>query len=266
MDKLHENWGAGDVYQHYMGRWSAKVAPHFVEWLDLPPHKVWLDMGCGTGVLSRTILTHGQPQRVIGLDPSENFIRYAHHQTQGASFLVADGAKLPLASQYFDAIVSGLVLNFIPNPEQAVAAMVRVVKSGGTVAAYVWDYAGKMEFLRYFWDAAVELDPAAVTRHQGHRFPICGREPLSQLWHTAGFENVRVEPITISTHFDSFASYWEPFTVGHFPAPQYLRSLSPTQQENLHNYLQSIVPYAEDGSIQLKAQVWAVRGERRAEP
>ena len=58
--------------------------------------------------------------------------------------------------------------------------------AGGTIGAYVWDYAGKMELMRHFWDAAAELDPAAAPLDEGVRFPLCRPEPLAALFATAG--------------------------------------------------------------------------------
>ena len=110
--------------------------------------------------------------------------------------------------------VSGLVLNFVPEPRRAIAEMARVARPGGTVAAYVWDYAGKMELMRYFWDAAVMLDPTALEFDEGRRFPICQPTPLAALFESVGLQKVEVRPIDISTHFRDFDDYWSPFLAG----------------------------------------------------
>ena len=75
-------------------------------------------------------------------------------------------------------VVSGLVLNFIPDLASGLAEMRRVAAPGATIAGYVWDYAGRMDLIRRFWDAAVALDPAAAPSDEGIRFPICAPEPL----------------------------------------------------------------------------------------
>ncbi|MBZ0281427.1 MAG: class I SAM-dependent methyltransferase [Anaerolineae bacterium] len=243
-----------------MGRWSGEVASRFLAWMPQGENRRWLDIGCGTGALTRRIISTAQPQMMVGIDPSLDFVGYARQQTSGAHFLVADAGGLALQDKIVDTVVSGLALNFMPHPERALLEMRRVVKPGGVVAAYVWDYAGKMEFLRYFWDAAVELDPHAAALHEGHRFPICQPELLRRLWEGTGFQNIAVDALDIPTPFDSFESYWQPFTRGSFPAPKYALSLNEMQRNNLREHLRAAVPTASDGTINLIARAWAVRG------
>ena len=140
-----EFWAAGALYEPYVGRWSRLVAKELLRWLLLPIKKDWLDMGCGTGALTQTILEDGRPSAVMGIDPSVGFVEYAKAQiiSPRVSFKIGDARALPIDSANFDAVVSGLVLNFVPEPQLAVAEMLRVARPGGTVAAYVWDYAGK---------------------------------------------------------------------------------------------------------------------------
>ena len=159
-----DNWAAGKLYEPYVGRWSRLVAKDFLQWLGLPSQLDWLDVGCGTGALTQTILQQVQPRSVTGIDPSAGFIDYAKAQINDprVTFEVADAQSLPVQSAHFDVAVSGLVLNFVPKPLLAAQEMARAVRPEGVVAAYVWDYAGKMELMRYFWDAAVALDPEAV--------------------------------------------------------------------------------------------------------
>src|SRR5207244_13110877 len=115
---------------------------------------------------------------------------YARARTPGAVFDVQDAQSLSFPAAAFDVAVAGLVLNFVPQPERAAAEMRRVVAPGGTVGAYVWDYAEKMELMRYFWDAAVALDPAARKLDEGVRFPLCRPEPLAALFREAGCVSV----------------------------------------------------------------------------
>ena len=107
-----ENWSAGDTYEQFMGKWSSDVALRFLTWLDVPPGQCWLDVGCGTGALTRNIVSVASPELVIGLEPSSSFAQFAAQQIEQADFVVADGLSLALADQTFDAVVSGLALNF----------------------------------------------------------------------------------------------------------------------------------------------------------
>jgi SAM-dependent methyltransferase len=252
-------WASGEAYEPYVGRWSRLVAAEFLEWLEVPPGRRWLDVGCGTGALSSAILSGCEPAEVVGVDPSPGYIEWAAGQVtdRRARFQVTDVAHLPRGP--FDAVVCGLVLNFVLDAGAAVQTM-RAAAPEGVVAAYVWDYAGRMELMRYFWDAAVELDPPAAPLDEGVRFPICRPERLEGLWRQAGLTDVATRPIDVPTRFTDFDDYWSPFLGGQAPAPGYAMSLDEERRAALRERIRSRLPIDEDGSISLIARAWAVRG------
>ncbi len=253
-------WADGNAYESYVGRWSRRVAVKFVGWLEVPHGLRWLDVGCGTGALTSTILAIARPSEATGVDPSENFLAIARESVPGATFQQGDARALPVAAASADVIVSGLALNFVPSPGSAVAEFARVARPGATVAAYVWDYADGMAMMRYFWDAAADLDPEAARIEEGLRFPLCRPDPLRLLWTDAGLGEVAVTAIEIPTVFVDFDDYWSPFLGGQGPAPGYLASLPEQGRIALREQLRLRLPRATDGSIPLTARAWAVRG------
>lgn len=256
-------WEAGDAYERYMGRWSRPLAGAFVAWLGAGDGLRWLDVGCGTGALAAAVAARRRPAAVLGLDRSAAFVARARADAVvPVRFAVADAQALPVRDAACDAVVSGLALNFLPAPDAAVAEAVRVVRPGGLVAAYVWDYAGGMAFLRRFWDAAVASDPAAAALDEGRRFPVCRPEPLRELWGRAGLVEVRTAPIATRTVFAGFADLWEPFLGGQGPAPGYVAALTPADRDRLRDLFAASVPARADGTIELPARAWAVRGRR----
>lgn len=259
-----DSWATGDAYEPYVGRWSRLVAREFLDWLQVAPGSRWLDVGCGTGALSHAILQTAAPAHVKGIDHSDAYIRHAweHLRDERAHFEVGDAQALPEETGGYDAAVSGLALNFIPEPERAASEMTRVVRSGGIAAAYVWDYAGKMQLMRHFWNAAVALDPNARDLDEGRRFPLCQPQSLKPLFQGAGLENVEVRAIDIVTDFKDFDDYWSPFLGGQGPAPGYAMSLSEEARAALRERIRAGLPFALDGSIPLVARAWAVRGVR----
>ena len=140
-----------------------------------------------------------------------------------------------------------------------VSEMVRVVREAGTVALYVWDYAGEMQLMRHFWDAAVALDPDARAKDEGVCFPICNPLSLRAVFEGANLRSVDVRSIDVSTHFRDFDDYWTPFLGGHAPAPAYAMSLDETGRGALREHIRAHLPIAADGSIDLIARAWAVR-------
>jgi len=259
-------WAAGDPYEAYVGRWSRAVAREFLCSLRVPNGREWLDVGCGTGALAQTIVECAAPAAVVGVDRSEGFITSARGRVSDprARFHVGEAQALPVATAAFDAVVSGLVLNFVPEPARMIAEMTRATRAGGTVAVYVWDYAGAMEMMRRFWDAAKALDPAATALDEGVRFPMCAPVPLATLLEDAGLVEVFTFAIDIPTVFRDFDDYWSPFLGGQGPAPGYAVSLSEERRDELRERIREHLPVAEDGSIWLTARAWAARGTKVA--
>lgn len=259
---MPDAWSDGSGYESYVGRWSLRVAREFLGWLGVPPGSAWLDFGCGTGALSRAILADASPRLVIGCDRSAGYVAFAKRQTADdrAAFVVAELPELPRIPGGFDAVVAGLVLNFLEDPADAVTTMRTRAREGGTVAGYVWDYAEGMELMRIFWDAAVELDPGARALDEGARFPLCRPEPLQELFRAAGLREVRVRPIVVPTVFRNFDDYWTPFLSGQGPAPGYATSLTGERLAQLREAVRRRLSPTPDGAIGLRARAWAVKG------
>jgi SAM-dependent methyltransferase len=255
-------WASGGAYEPYVGRWSRLVAQEFLPWLGVARDGSWVDVGCGTGALTATILATQNPRSVDGVEPSEGFLNFAreHNRDERATFTAGDAAALPLDPASRDAVVSGLVLNFVPDAALAVAEWRRVLRSGGVAAAYVWDYAGEMQMMRYFWDAATLLDAEVMEIEEAKRFPLCKPEPLADLWRSCGLAEVEVRAINVPTVFADFDDYWSPFLGGQGAAPAYAMTLSDEQRSRLRERLRGALPYEADGSIRLIARAWAVKG------
>ena len=255
-----DNWQLGNPYERYVGRWSRRVAPTFLSWLAAPAGKRWLDVGCGTGALCAAIAEHCAPTSITGVEPSEGFLRIARETLAGrARFCPGNAVEIPLEDAAVDVVVSGLVLNFIPDPGAAFKEIARVAAKGAVFGAYVWDYAGKMELMRYFWDAAVALDPDATRLDEGLRFPLCRPDVLLAQVGDAGFHEPEVTAIDVPTFFPSFQDYWEPFLGGQGPAPSYAMSLDEPARSKLRDRIRQTLPVQADGSISLVARAWAVR-------
>ncbi|MGQ5262429.1 class I SAM-dependent methyltransferase [Micromonospora sp. ZYX-F-536] len=258
----HPVWADGDAYETYVGRWSRLIAADFLDGLYVPPGRHWLDVGCGTGALTSTVLADTDPARVTGIDRSVGFVGNARARVTDAraTFQVGDARALPLPDNAVDAVVSGLALNFVPEPARAVAEFARVVRPAGAVAAYVWDYAEGMAMMRHFWAAAAQLDPVAAELDEGSRFPVCQPDALRALWVDAGLGEVSVRAVEVSTVFTDFADYWTPFLGGQGAAPAYVTTLAEPERTALRELLAARLPVEPDGSIRLTARAWAVRG------
>lgn len=259
---MNDSWGSGIAYERFMGRWSTLVAQNFLIWLDAAPGRIWLDVGCGTGSLTRRILESYHPKEIISIDSSADFISLAQRSItdQSVHFKVGLAQSLELDSNSIDAAVSGLVLNFVPEPKEAILEMLRVTKPGGKIGIFLWDYADGMQMMRYFWDAAVKLDNNAREHDSGVRFPICQEGQLETIVREVGLKQVEATAIEINTVFQNFDDYWQPF-LGKVGSPSsYVTGMNPVDRQKLEDKLRESLPINDDGSISLTARAWAVKG------
>lgn len=265
MHQMPDRWVSGEAYERYMGRWSRRMAKEFIHWLAPPSGWSWLEVGCETGALTAAICGEASPGALVACDPSAQFVDFARSGLThpALTFQVASAADLPHAVDGFDAAVAGLVLNFIPDPAEAMAEMVSRLRPGGLLAGYVWDYSAGMQFIKIFWEAAAELDPAAAELDEGPRFPLCHPEALAGLLEGAVLEQVEARGLEIDTIFPNFDDYWAPFLGGTGPGPAYVMSLPPEARERLRLRLKERLTHGGEGPVALQARAWAARGRLR---
>src|SRR5262245_21863294 len=258
--QVSDTWEHGDPYEQYLGRWSRQVAPLFLSWLNIPAGRRWLDVGCGTGALCAAIVDRCSPFTGAGVEPSEGWLKTAKENLAGRAVLYQGSATaIPFGDASVDVGGSGLVLNCVQDQRAALLEMSRVASKSGPIAAYVWDYAGKMDLMRFFWHAAIELDEGAAKLDEGVRFRLGRPEAIEKLCASAGLEQVDVTPIDIPTPFANCDDYWQPFLGGQGPAPAYAMSLDETARARLRDRIRERLPTAANGSIALTARAWAAR-------
>jgi SAM-dependent methyltransferase len=260
-----DRWTSGADYDQWMGRWSRLLAQEFLKWLDVAPGHRWLDVCCGSGVVTETIVENCAPSGIVGVDASADQISFARQRRahRGVVFETGDAIALPFPDSSFDIAVCGLGLNFTPDPSRVVEEFRRVLCPGGTAAVYVWDYAVGARFLREFWDAAIAVDSEAARFDQAQRFPMCSENGLRGLFEEAKLGNLELRALDITTRFTSFDDYWEPLQTGQGSAPNYLAARDEGIQKAIRERLRTTLPTNVQGAIELPARAWAIRGRKK---
>jgi SAM-dependent methyltransferase len=252
-----------DAYERFMGRWSRLLAPALIDFTGLPGQGRILDAGSGTGSLAVAIAERNGRVRVLGIDPSKEYVAYATSRNRFSdhlSFELGDAQHLRFPDASFDAALSLLVFNFIPDANKAIFELRRVTKPGGKISAGVWDYGAGMRMLRTFWDSAVAMDPEAKALDENH-MPLCRAGELPALWKQAGLENVREQSIDIPMRFKSFTDYWDPFLLGQGPAGSYVRRLDRHKLKVLREEVKKRLSLPSDhAAFVLSARAWSVCG------
>lgn len=258
--------GSAEAYEQLMGRWSRHLAPPFTRFSAIGDGATLLDVGCGTGSLTSALASAFPAAKIVGIDASTAFVEHARSRLvdQRISLERADATALPFPDGHFSASLSLLVLNFIPDREAAAREMARVTKSGGTVAAAVWDYYGGFACMRMLLDTAAAIDPAGgVLRSRVLSQPLTGSGDLAALWTRLGLHDVEQSSLTIRMEFRSFTDYWEPFLAGQGSAGPYVAGLDDERKDTLARHLRfAYLAGRDDGPRSFAATAWAVRGVR----
>ncbi|MFY9769752.1 MAG: class I SAM-dependent methyltransferase [Xanthobacteraceae bacterium] len=248
----------GKAYERLMGRWSKLAGEKFLDWLDAPKNQKWLDVGCGNGAFTEVLIARCAPAAVIGVDPSEGQLAYARGRTgtKRAEFRVADAQALPFPDKSFDATTMALVIVFIPDPAKAAREMARVVRPGGIVATYMWEFPDGFPLA----PLAAAMKNLGLTLPERPNVEASARDAMRAIWKAAGLNAIESEVIRIRVNFTSFDDFWDSNTVPVGPSGKALSELTPSAREQLKTRLRERLPIAADGSIAYEAFANAVKG------
>jgi SAM-dependent methyltransferase len=251
----------GDAYERYMGRWSRAIAEEFLVWLNAPPHRSWLDVGCGGGVLTELVLKHAAPEHIVGIDPSRQQVDYATRRVKAseAEFRVADALDLPFAADQFDVAASALVIHFFPDRLKAFREILRVTRPGGVVGGYTWRKGPTINDAPY-GPLARAIAQIAGDVMSSPIVPEAMPDGLHRTLVAAGYQEIEITTIEASQTFVDFEDYWTSQT-GTFPHPvaKSAAALTEHQRHQLRETLRSTLPVAADGSITYSSRATAFR-------
>lgn len=253
-------WAAADAYHRYMGRWSQQVARQVVDEMVVADRMRWLDVGCGVGSLSEVVVERRRPETVVGIDRSSDFLALARVRVPQLTVVEAGAERLPFRDGSFDAVVSGLVLNFVSDPVAAVHEIARVARPGGTVGIYVWDYDHPDFFLTRFW-AGLEAVTGTRDRYDERgRWRLCTEDGLFEVVGQSPLEDVRVRPVETVTVFQGAEDLWEGYLLGVGPSGFAATQLDRKGRDRMRAWLDEQWPAAEDGTISMTAKAFAASG------
>ena len=248
----------GAAYDRSMGAWSLLAGAVFLDWLASPPGLRWVDVGCGTGAFTELLMRRCAPAQVHGIDPSEPQLAFARSRpgAAGAVFQRGDAMALPFPAGSFDAAAMALAIFFVPDPPRGVAEMARVVRAGGLVATYGWDFSGGG-----FPYAIVQ----AELRELGLNPPLPPsvgaerRDSLNRLWSEAGLEYLDTTQIRVERHFPDFDDFWASTSVAA-PLQAMLGALSAADLARVKRRVQAALPTDAAGRVTQTAWANAIKG------
>jgi ubiquinone/menaquinone biosynthesis C-methylase UbiE len=254
------------AYECFMGRWSARLAPLFAAFAGIRSGERVLDVGCGTGILSRALIDLAPNIEVIGIDPAASYVDWACRSLRSprVRFQVGTAEALAFTDAAFDAALALLVVQELADPPRAVREMARVTRRGGYVAACKWDFGNGLPMLSLFWQAAEAVSPDAVARYRaskGIRPDYPGPDELAALWRDSGLSEVRTVALGITMEFASFEDFWLPFLGGATATSVFARNLNDATQGAVERRLrETLASVFGVGRFALPARAWAVAG------
>ncbi len=252
------------AYDAYMGRWSRRLAPLFIDFAGVADNERLLDVGCGTGVLTFALAAAAEIAAIVSIDQEASFVDGLRAQNTNERITAQQGDACALAfpDNTFDRALSMLVLHFVPSPNLALTEMRRVVRPGGIVAATVWDTFGGMPSQRMFWDTIVAIEPSAAERRAASLIrPTTQPGALQAAFMEAGFQSVTEALLTIRMDFSNFDDYWHPLLNGQGTLPEFLGSFPQDRRQLIKETVRAAyLCNQSDGPRSFASTAWAVRG------
>ena len=245
---------AADSYDRFMGRYSVPLAPQLADFAGIEAGQQAIDVGCGPGALTTELVRRLGTDNVAAVDPSEPFVAAAKERHPGVDVRLATAEQLPFGDDEFDAALAQLVVHFMADALAGIREMARVTRSGGVVAASVWDMAGGRAPISLFWDAAREDIPDVTDES---KLAGAGEGRLTELFEAAGLRDVEETAHSVDVEHPSFEEWWEPFTLGVGPAGAHYASLEREEQAALRERCRARLPEAP---FVVRALAWAARG------
>jgi SAM-dependent methyltransferase len=260
MPEVKITFDAADDYERFMGRWSRAIGERFLAWFGVPKGARWLDVGCGTGAFSETILRHASPAALSGIDPSPQQIDYVRARLPEHSFQVGDSMSMPFGENEFDAVASALVIHFIPDRRKAFAEMKRVLAPGGLVGGYTWKRTADYDFAAY-WPILRGAEQVGGAALRSAVVPEGSREGMCGSLESAGFTDVAATEIEVAQTYPSFDDYWQSQIHPSSPSGKTVAALDEQQQVELRELLSETMP-AMDGTVTYSATAIAGRARK----
>jgi ubiquinone/menaquinone biosynthesis C-methylase UbiE len=248
----------GAAYERGMGAWSRLAGEIFLDWLAPREGLRWIDVGCGSGAFTELLALRLAPSDVQGIDPSEAQLAFARARpaASAATFQLGDAQALPFEPDSFDAAVMALVIFFVPDPAKGVAEMARVVRPGGTVAAYAWDMAGGGF---PFHPIQAELRAQGIAPALPPSIDAARTEALRALWTEAGLEEVETRAISVRRVFEDFEDFWRSSTITGSIGPT-IAGMSAADLERFRAGVRARVEHDADGRVIHHARANAIKG------
>ena len=249
----------GDAYERLMGRWSRMAGEKFLNWLAVPNGLYWLDVGCGNGAFTESLIAGSAPAAVRGIDPSEGQLAYARERpgVKVATFEQGDAQALPFKDRTFDVAAMALVIAFLPDPVSAVREMARVVRPGGAVATYMWDMLAGGSPTNPIYPAfrAMGIEPPLPPSAAAS-----SRDALQDIWQRAGLREIETQVIGIPVTYASFDEFWETISLPVGPQGMMIQNMSADLREQLRTHAREQMPTGSSERIEYEAFANAVKG------
>jgi len=251
-------------YEQLMGRWSQRLAPSFINFAGIAKGEKIIDVGCGTGSLTFALAKRADLDEIAAVDYSPVFVEEATRRNTDPRVRIkqGDACDLPFDDNTFDRALALLVLHFVPGAGKAVAEMRRVVRSGGVVAAAVWDHLGGMPGMRMLVDTVAMLSEGGRQLRSRYLFqPMMQPGEMKQTFVRQGLVDVTETELMIRMDYQSFDDYWAPIGAGEGPLGKYVATLEPAERARTDAAMRHAYEAGRpDGPRSFANVAWACRG------
>ena len=239
-----------EAYDEFMGRYSVRLAPLFADFAGVRAGQRVLDVGAGTGALTRELV--GRDAEVVAVEPSPEFTRALRSRFPELEVREAPAESLPFDDDVFDVALAQLVIVFMTDAPAAMRELTRVAR---TVAVCMWGIAEMQMF------AAIDHTASVIGAERA--------EPRARLYRTLPELVALLEPhgevetaeLDVVAGYRDFDEFWGALGRQVGPAGAWLHGLDDERRSaaraELHRYFGG-----PDGPFELRGRAFAARVTR----
>ncbi len=262
-----QRYGWDKAVGFYEPSWAEQLAPaqeRLLALADIKPGERVLDVACGTGLVTFPVVDAvGETGSVVATDISEGMVTEARRMAadrgfRNIEFERMDAENLTLPDGEFDAVVCGLGLMYVPDPQAALRQFHRVLRPGGRSVSAVWGRRNQCGWAGIFptVDARVESEVCPLF------FQLGTGDRLLWEMEAAGFGDIRVERINTVLKYSTDEAALEAAFAGGPVALAYARFDDRTRDEAHAEYLESIAPYRNGNGYSIPGEFVIAAGRK----
>lgn len=240
-------------------------AEALVDFANLQPGEIVVDVGCGTGAATRpAAVAVGSSGQVTGIDLNQGMLEVAQSlpEMEGVpvTWRQASATDLPLDDQSIHAVLCAQTLQFLPEKEQALTEIARSLKPGGRAAFSLWTAMADSPYFYALVTAINDYIDASTANGLKSAFSLTDSTIIGQLLQKAGFTEITISEKEIALPLPDLSEFIPRHISATPMAAGFNQATKQTQQQIIETVIDQVRHFDLDGAISVPFRSYLIMG------